>query len=132
MVEVSRRGLLGLFGGMGTAVAAGKNIAVAAPAASETVARAEALGEPSFSWARVELLNRALIGEIGYDRYESWFVAMNVEKYESGVLYVSVPVPFIKRWVDDYYKDKLVRAAQRVDGKIVDVRVSVRKPPITG
>jgi chromosomal replication initiation ATPase DnaA len=56
---------------------------------------------------------------------------MKVETYEHGVLFVSVPVAFLKKWIDAHYMDKLVRAAQRVDGKIGEVRVMVRKPSAT-
>lgn len=131
MKDVSRRGLLGWFGGMGTVLGTRQGIAIAAPQVSlGTVPSGEGLGEPSFSWARVELLKRGLVGEIGDDAYDAWFAGMNVEGYKRGVLYVSVPVAFIKRWVEAHYGDNLLRAAQRVDGKIGEVRVSVREPPI--
>lgn len=128
MPDISRRGLLGVLAGIGGAAAAPSAIAVSVTA--DVATAGEALGEPAFSWARVELLKRALVGEIGEDRYESWFAGMTVDRYERGVLYVSVPVVFIKKWVEAYYMDKLVRAAQRVDGKIVEVRVRVRHPRI--
>ncbi len=129
MRDISRRGLLGVLAGIGGVAAAPAAIASSVPVGA--AAAGESLGEPAFSWARVELLKRGLIGEIGEDAYQSWFAGMNVEKYESGVLFVSVPVVFVKRWVDTHYMDKLVRAAKRVDGKIGEVRVTVRKPSAT-
>lgn len=127
MADISRRGLFGILAGLGGAAAA-PGIALAATATAVPVPADEALGEPAFSWARVELLKRGLIGEIGEDAYQSWFAGMNVEKYERGVLFVSVPVLFVKKWVNAHYMENLVRAAQRVDGKIAEVRILVRKP----
>jgi chromosomal replication initiator protein len=129
MRDISRRGLLGVLAGIGGVAAA--PAAIASSVLVGAAAAGESLGEPAFSWARVELLKRGLIGEIGEDRYDSWFAAMKVEKYEHGVLFVSVPVAFLKKWIDAHYMDKLVRAAQRVDGKIGEVRVMVRKPSAT-
>lgn len=127
MSRVSRRGLLGVIAGLGGAMTA-PGVAVALSATEVAAQNGEPLGDPSFSWARVELLMRGLIGEIGEDAYQSWFAGMQVEKYAQGVLHVTVPVVFIRKWITAHYMTPLVRAAQRVDGKIGEVRVTVRRP----
>ena len=127
MTGISRRGLIGVLAGIGGAVAA-PGLAVGATAVAAQKGQGELLGDPAFSWARVELLKRGLIGEIGEDAYQAWFAGMTVEKYERGVLFVTVPVVFVKKWVVAHYSGNLLRAAQRVDGKIEEVRVSVRTP----
>ena len=117
---------MGVIAGLGGAMTA-PGVAVALSATEAAAQKGEPLGEPSFSWARVELLKRGLIGEIGVEAYQSWFAGMQVEKYAQGVLYVTVPVVFIRKWITAHYMTPLVRAAQRVDGKIGEVRVTVRR-----
>lgn len=124
MAGISRRGLLGALAGLGGAAAAPAAITTSASAGHAPAGKE--LGEPAFSWARVELLKRGLIGEIGEDAYQSWFAAAEVERYVGGVLFVSVPVAFLKKWIEAHYIENLIRAAQRIDGNISEVRIAVR------
>lgn len=123
MKDISRRGVFGLFSGLGgAALAAGVPVAEAALAPVE---------EKTFGWARMELLRRGLVSEVGQDVYECWFLALEVERYTAKTLTASVPVLFLKRWIAAHYMQQLLRAAQRADANLEEVFVVVRKPATT-
>ncbi len=129
MEDVSRRGLLSFFVGIGGAAVVGAQPVVSA----EQLSAQPAIPlTKSFNWARMELLRRGLIGEIGEDRYDSWFKALEVETFEGGVLVASVPVRFLKRWIEEHYMTPLLRAAQRADPSVEQVVLFVRKPSNLG
>lgn len=130
MVDVSRRGLFSLFGGLGGAAVVSGTQTVLASTLPAPVPSLSTL--KPFNWARMELLRRGLIGEIGEDRYDSWFKALEVETLERGVLVASVPVKFLKRWIEEHYMTPLLRAAQRADPSVEQVVLYVRKPSNCG
>lgn len=127
MQEISRRGMFGLLPGIGAAVVAASVLPVAAAAPVEAAAPAAA-PVTTFNWARMELFRRGVIAEVGEDAFESWFKAVELESLQNGKLTVSVPVPFMKRWIDAHYDQALLRGAQRADAFVDRVEIVVREP----
>ena len=125
-MDISRRGMFGFLPGIGAAVLAGSKatMAVAAPVEVEAPKGAAVT---SFNWAKMELLRRGLIGEVGNGVYESWFQSLEVERLEAGMLTVSVPVLFLKKWISTHYMVELLRASQRADTSVECVDIIVRK-----
>lgn len=124
MPEVTRRGMFALFPGMGAVVIAGG----CSPIADLQVPQAACPPVTSFNWARMELFRRGVVGEVGEDAFDCWFRSMELERLEGDKLTVSVPVLFLKRWVDAHYGRALLRGAQRMDARVEEVKIIVRKP----
>lgn len=127
-MDISRRGMFGLVPGIGAVLVAGSKVAAAAEPVAPEVAKTGAV--TSFSWARVELFRRGVIGEVGEDCFDSWFRSMEMEKLENGRLTVSVPVLFLKRWVETHYDQALLRGAQRMDASVEEVVIVTREPRV--
>lgn len=123
--DVSRRGLFSIMTGLGGVAVIGSKTVMGMPVAP---ASASAPVLKPFNWARLELLRRGLVGEVGPDKYDSWFPSVEVERLQGGVLTVSVPVKFLKTWIEAHYMTSLVRAAQRADASIERVVIELRKP----
>lgn len=123
-MDITRRAMFGLLPGAGAAVLAGANV----PAA--TAAPVAPVPQPvtSFNWARVELFRRGVIAEVGEDAFDCWFRAIELERLEAGKLTVSVPVKFQKRWLEEHYMRPLLRGAQRMDGVVEGVEITLRRP----
>lgn len=126
MAGMTRRSLFGLLSGAGAVAMGG----VTAPTTAMTPPIAAPTGAPvkSFNWARLELFRRGVIGEVGEDKYDSWFKSIRMESLENGSLTVSVPVRFLKKWIEAHYRDALLRGAQRMDASVQSVEVIVRDP----
>lgn len=122
---ISRRELFGFFSKLGAAAALG-GLASTIPmqATAETVALPEAA--PPTGWTPFGIFQEALFREVEPEVYDAWFTALEFESYDDNVLTVSVPVRFIKKWVDHHYPAELLRAARGGYGsslKYVDVMV---------
>jgi chromosomal replication initiator protein len=98
MSDTSRRGFIHI-------IAAG----VAALAASRAVS---ALPLPAASLPRGARTHQALKEMLGEDKYLSWFYAMRIGDCEGRTLHASVPVKFIKNWIDHHYAADLLAAAR--------------------
>lgn len=103
---------------------------VTAPTTAMTPPIAAPTGVPvkTFNWARLELFRRGVIAQVGEDKYDSWFKPIRMESLENGSLTVSVPVRFLKKWIEAHYRDALLRGAQRMDASVQSVEVIVRDP----
>ncbi len=69
--------------------------------------------------AKVRALLRARLGD---DIYSSWFNALEFEAFDGKVVRVSVPVKFLRNWIQSHYSDDLLtccraefKTAERVD-----------------
>jgi chromosomal replication initiator protein len=98
MSNTSRRGFF-------RTVAAG----VAALAASRAV---NALPIPVAPLPHGASTHAALKEMLGEDKYLSWFYAMRVGDCDGRTLHASVPVKFIKNWIDNHYSAELLTAAR--------------------
>src|SRR2546423_12745257 len=64
----------------------------------------------------------------GEDIYSSWFASMEFENFDGRVVRASVPVKFLKNWIQSHYADDLLQccAAEFIGVERVDV--TLRQP----
>src|SRR5215831_12057052 len=74
---------------------------------------------------RVRAMLRVRFGE---DIYSSWFASMEFESFDGRVVRASVPVKFLKNWIQSHYADDLLQccAAEFIGVERVDV--ALRQP----
>jgi chromosomal replication initiator protein len=72
--------------------------------------------------SRGEKVRAMLRARLGEDIYSSWFMAMEFDNFDGRVVRVSVPVKFLKSWIQSHYADDLLdcckaefEGAERVD-----------------
>lgn len=74
---------------------------------------------------KVRAMLRAQLGE---DIFTSWFNAMEFESFDGATVQVSVPVKFLRNWIQSHYEDALL-ACCRAEFKGADrVEVLLRQP----
>lgn len=75
-------------------------------------------------------MRRSLLLRHGQHIYDSWFMCLQAEGTHDGVLVVSVPVRFVKKWLDAHYSDALLHAAQQADQSVRRLEIVVRRPTL--
>ena len=89
-------------------------------------ARAAVLLDPEAAVAAVEgcgqKIRAMLKAQLGEDIYSSWFNAMTFESFDGAVVKVSVPVQFVRNWIQAHYTAQLLgccraefKTAERID-----------------
>lgn len=78
-------------------------------------------------WKRVCERLRA---ELGDAKFNSWFVRVELENVQSGVVYLSVPTTFLKSWIQRHFLEN-IRAAIAADRPdllevVIRIRTSIR------
>lgn len=126
MGDLTRRGLFSLLSGAGGAALVGGNISIA-EAASPTTKKLATIGYGG--GARFAAMRRALEREMTEEQFRSWFNALDFVEYRSGVLTVSVPVKFLKKWIDAHYPLELQRAARSAYPWVESVELVVHYGP---
>lgn len=80
-------------------------------------------------WNRVVSRLRA---ELGEEIFTSWFGRVEFESLDEGVLKLSVPTRFLRKWLVSHYYDKVMQAAraefEKLEEAIQSVVFSVRQP----
>ncbi len=78
-------------------------------------------------WKRVCERLRA---ELGDAKFNSWFVRVELENVQSGVVYLSVPTTFLKSWIQRHFLEniRVAIAADRPDllEVVIRIRTSIR------
>ena len=76
-------------------------------------------------WDRARERMRA---EVGDQKYETWFSALELLRQEDGLLYLTMPTKFLRNWMNQHYLE-LIRARVAAEFKGVDkVVIEVRTP----
>lgn len=65
---------------------------------------------------------------LGEDIYTSWFNALEFERFEAGVVEVSVPVKFLRNWIQTHYISDLLECCQAEFVGAEKVEVKLRQP----
>jgi chromosomal replication initiator protein len=78
-------------------------------------------------WQRVK--NR-LCFELGEDVFSSWFGCMKFESVDKGVVRLSVPTPFLRKWIQSNYVDRVLAQWRVEDPAISRLELSVRSAAI--
>jgi chromosomal replication initiator protein len=78
-------------------------------------------------WQRIK---ERLRFELGEDVFTSWFGHMEFESVDKGVLRLSVPTVFLRKWIQAHYTDRILAQWQVEDPTISRLELSVRSPAI--
>ena len=74
---------------------------------------------------RVKASLRARLGE---KVFSSWFVALEFQSFDGRNLKVTVPVKFLRSWIQSHYADALIACAKPEFAGIETVEVLLREP----
>ncbi len=80
-------------------------------------------------WQKTRKVLRVRLGE---EVYESWFNACEAERYSEQKLTVSVPVKFLRSWIQSHYLDEVLDCARKQFQDIAHVEVALREPSAPG
>ncbi|WP_439543686.1 chromosomal replication initiator protein DnaA [Hyphomicrobium sp.] len=75
--------------------------------------------------AKVRATLRARLGE---DIYTSWFNALEFDEFDGKTVKVSVPVKFLRKWIQSHYIDELLACCRSEFKTAENVEVVVRQP----
>lgn len=69
---------------------------------------------------------RAIEAAVGSDTYTTWLMSLNFVEVKKWVIKLSVPSPFLKKWVDAHYLGPLLAACQGEWPAVTHVEIVVR------
>ncbi|MDQ8699984.1 chromosomal replication initiator protein DnaA [Hyphomicrobium sp. LHD-15] len=78
--------------------------------------------------AKVRATLRARLGE---DIYTSWFNALEFDEFDGTTVKVSVPVKFLRKWIQSHYLDELLTCCKSEFKTAERVEVAVRQPGVS-
>ena len=74
---------------------------------------------------KIRAILRARLGE---EVYSSWFSSMDFETMDGDTIRTSVPVKFLRNWIQNHYQDDVLAACQTEFPNAERVEVSLREP----
>ena len=77
--------------------------------------------------ARVRAMLKARVGE---EKYNSWFKSLEFAACDGRVLQVTVPVKFLKSWIQSHYSDTLLECSATQFPGVEQIDVALRQPTI--
>ncbi len=77
--------------------------------------------------ARVRAMLKARVGE---EKYNSWFKSLEFAAFDGHVLQVTVPVKFLKSWIQSHYSDTLLECSATQFQGVEQIEVALRQPTI--
>jgi chromosomal replication initiator protein len=103
---------------------------VAESGAAPCTARASKSGaDPSTEMTqRGQRVRALLMARLGEEVFKSWFGALEFQDFDGSLLRVSVPVQFLKKWIQTHYADVLLECAAREFVGCQRVDVILRQP----
>jgi chromosomal replication initiator protein len=91
-----------------------------------------ALGGGSGTVVTTELIGTkartVLKARLGDEIFGSWFNSLEIESFDNGVVKASVPVKFLRNWIQSHYADALLTSCQAEFPGAERVDVSLRQP----
>jgi chromosomal replication initiator protein len=78
--------------------------------------------------ARGEKARAMLRARLGEDVFSSWFASMEFEDFDGHVVRASVPVKFLKKWIQSHYADDLLQCCAAEFTGVERVDVALREP----
>lgn len=81
---------------------------------------------------RAQRLRSVLRARLGDDIFTSWFNALELESFDGGVVNLSVPVKFLRNWIQSHYAEELLTSCQGVFEGAERVNVTLRQPSAAG
>lgn len=125
-MDISRRGLFSFIVGAGAVATA-----LPAPAIKQSSPALPATTSPQAGTVGVEpgdLARAALRLRVGPDTFDSWFHAMQFERFDGQTITVSVPVKFLRTWVEHHYRHDLLEACRVEFANARRVQIVLRYP----
>src|SRR6185437_1634758 len=61
---------------------------------------------------RGQKVRAMLKAQLGDEIYSSWFKSLEFEAFDGRVVKVSVPVKFVRNWIQEHYADRLLHCAR--------------------
>ena len=83
---------------------------------------------PSDVNARGQRVRATLKARLGEDVYSSWFNALEFQSFDGRTLKVSVPVKFLKNWIQTHYSDALLSSCAIEFTGVERVEIIQRQP----
>ncbi|MFY0610981.1 MAG: chromosomal replication initiator protein DnaA [Hyphomicrobiaceae bacterium] len=74
---------------------------------------------------KIRAVLRARLGE---EVYSSWFSSMEFEAVEDDTIWTSVPVKFLRNWIQNHYLDDVLAACQTEFTNVERIEVTLRQP----
>lgn len=106
--------------------------AAAAHSAAAVVGRQTSAGSTGTPGSGVEgrgnKVRAMLRARLGEDIYSSWFNALEFDTFDGRTLVASVPVKFLRNWIQSHYIDALLAAAASEFTGVEKVEVVLRQP----
>lgn len=84
--------------------------------------------KPSTIAASESKIRAVLRARLGEEVYSSWFSSMEFEAVEGDTIRTSVPVKFLRNWIQNHYLDDVLAACQTEFSEAERVEVSLRQP----
>ena len=78
--------------------------------------------------ARGEKARAMLRARLGEDVFSSWFASLEFEDFDGQVVRASVPVKFLKKWIQSHYADDLLQCCAAEFTGVERVDVALREP----
>lgn len=78
--------------------------------------------------SKVRTLLRARLGD---DIYSSWFTALEFDSFDGKTVTVSVPVKFLRKWIQSHYLDELLKCCKSEFATAQHVEVVLRQPGVS-
>ncbi|MFQ5625285.1 MAG: chromosomal replication initiator protein DnaA [Methyloligellaceae bacterium] len=76
-------------------------------------------------WERTRTRLRA---ELGEDIFMSWFGRVELDAVNGSIAHLSVPTPFLRKWLKSHYKERLLRCCSAEFKEVQQVEFRVRQP----
>lgn len=87
-----------------------------------------AAGQGSGTEGKGAKVRATLRARLGDDIYSSWFNALEFDSFDGKTVKVSVPVKFLRKWIQSHYMDELLMCCKSEFKTAETVEVSVRQP----
>ncbi|MEM7747886.1 MAG: chromosomal replication initiator protein DnaA [Pseudomonadota bacterium] len=82
-------------------------------------------GKLAEKWKKVRTVLKARLGD---EVFSSWFNAAEIERFDGSKLTLSVPVKFLKSWIQSHYVDDVLASSEKEFSGVEAVEVVVREP----
>jgi chromosomal replication initiator protein len=73
-------------------------------------------------------VRKMLRAQLGEDVYTSWFHSMEFEHFDGQTVHVTVPVKFLKNWIQSHYSEALLKCCAVEFEGVERVEVALRQP----
>lgn len=84
--------------------------------------------EPKVLQKKWERCKSRLRAELGEDIFKSWFGRVELEAINGETVHLTVPTPFLKKWLQSHYNERLLSCCEAEFGDVGKVEFRVRQP----